>query len=353
VCISRKSGLVVSDAGAGAQYSKGEDFVTKSMTAVVPGREGIEEAVRVLRAGGMVALPTETVYGLGARAMDPVACAAVFEAKGRPLSDPLIVHLPSIEWLGRVAEPSELDRELAAAYWPGPLTLVLPKRDCVPDIVTAGQASVAVRVSAHPVFREVAGLLGGPIAAPSANRFGRISPTRPEHVAEELGGRIPLILDGGPCQHGIESTIVRVAGGRIEILRRGPVTGEELAAFAPLAGAGGGGVVPGSLKSHYAPRTPLLLVEAGDPPEARGGRRGLLAWSQPRAGFEAVRVLSASGDPRVAAANFYAALRSLDAAGLDVIHAEQPPPGGLGDAIRERLEKAAAAAGRDNLPQTG
>ena len=191
-----------------------------------------ERAVKLLCKGEIVALPTETVYGLAADALDPIAVAKIFEAKGRPRFDPLIVHLPNKEWLERIAKIDNRSRELIekliTQFWPGPLTIVLPKRETVPGIVTAGLETVAVRVSAHPVFSEIVSAFGRPLAAPSANRFGRISPTTAQHVLEELDGRIPLIIDAGPTTHGIESTIVTIHEGKIDILRRGPITGEEL-----------------------------------------------------------------------------------------------------------------------------
>jgi L-threonylcarbamoyladenylate synthase len=308
-------------------------------THVLEPREGIADAVAWLLAGEPVALPTETVYGLAAAALSPPACAKIFEAKARPLSDPLIVHVPSRAWLSRIAAPPPLALALAGAFWPGPLTLVVARRSTVPDIVTAGQGTVAVRMSAHPVFQEVIVRFGKPLAAPSANRFGRISPTTADHVLGELGGRIPLILDGGPCTHGIESTIVHVLGDRLHILRQGPIDENALRAFAPVFLGPSGVVAPGGLKSHYAPQTPLLIEEN---PRARGPADGLLCWSQPAGGFAKTEFLSRSGDLREAAANLYGAMRRLDEAGLDLIIAEPVPETGIGAAIMERLRKAAA-----------
>lgn len=300
---------------------------------------GIATAIEILQAGGILALPTETVYGLAGDALSPDACAAIFEAKDRPLSDPLIVHLPSLEWLPRLTSPSPLALALAEKFWPGPLTMVLQRNPSVPDIVTAGQETVAVRMSAHPAFRSVVEGFGKPLAAPSANRFGRISPTAAEHVMSELGGRIPFILDGGPCIHGIESTIVHVLEDRLQILRQGPVTEEQLREFAPVFHGPAGVTAPGGLKSHYAPRTPLVI---SDRPMPRGPREGLLAWSNAPEGFDVVERLSISGDLREAAANLYGAMRRLDEAGLDLIVAEAIPQNGIGAAIMERLQKAAA-----------
>lgn len=309
----------------------------------------LKRALELLAAGEVVALPTETVYGLAADATRADAVAKIFEVKERPFFDPLIVHLPGIGWLERVAAIGLADRplveQLIARFWPGPLTLVLPRGDVVPDIVTAGLLTVAVRMSAHPVFRAVIEAFGRPLAAPSANRFGRISPTSRDDVVSELGGRIPLVVDGGSAAHGVESTIVRVDGPRISLLRAGPVTREMLAGFGEVVRAEGGALsAPGMLKSHYAPRTPLRLV-----PDSRGivpeGRCGLLAWN-PRAAsepgpFAKVEVLSEKQDLREAAARLFASMRRLDEAGLDAIYAEELPETGLGAAIMERLRKAA------------
>jgi len=311
-------------------------------TRVVTPPGGVEEAVRLLAAGEVVGLPTETVYGLGADALNPLACARIFEAKERPLFDPLIVHLPDREWLDRLARPGALAVRLAEAFWPGPLTVVLPRREVVPDLVTSGQETVALRMSGHSVFQQVARTLGRPIAAPSANRFGRISPTTAAHVVSELEGRIPLVLDGGPCPHGIESTIVWVSDQGLSILRHGPVTEEQLAAFGEVKTPDPAMAAPGNLKSHYAPRTPLEILPApGLIPESID-RTGLLAWSHSGTGFARVEHLSRSGDLREAAANLYGAMRRLDEAGLQNILAEPVPETGLGVAIMERLRKAAA-----------
>jgi len=308
-------------------------------TRILKPGEGIPEAVALLRAGLPVGLPTETVYGLAADALSPEACARIFEAKERPLSDPLIVHLPSVDWLSRVAAPSPLALALAKTFWPGPLTLVLPRQSVIPDIVTAGQDTVALRMSAHPVFQEVVQTFDRPLAAPSANRFGRISPTCAAHVMSELDERIGLIVDGGPCTHGIESTIVHVMEDRLQILRPGPVTEDELRKFAPVFHGPAGVAAPGGLKSHYAPRTKLVIEEQ---PRPRGPRNGLLSWSQSGEGFFQTEFLSRTNDPREAAANLYGAMRRLDEAGLDLIIAEALPESGIGAAIMERLRKAAA-----------
>ncbi len=318
---------------------------TEVLPTASPGElaRAVDRAVAALRAGEVVALPTETVYGLAADATRSEAVVKIFEAKERPFFDPLIVHLPDRTWLGRVARQDEvfmLVEELAAAFWPGPLTLVLPRWSLVPDLVTAGLETVAVRMSAHPVFREVVQAFGQPLAAPSANRFGRISPTCAQDVVKELGGRIPLVLEGGATTHGLESTIVRVAPEKLTILRAGPVTREELETYAPveIGSVGEKPDAPGQLKSHYAPRTRLVL--AGRP----SGRAGLLAFQAAPldSAFAHVEVLSAAGDLREAAATLFAKLRRLDEAGLDIICAEPVPEQGLGVAIMDRLRKAAA-----------
>lgn len=302
---------------------------------------GVAEAARLLASGEVVALPTETVYGLGGWALDAGACARIFEAKERPLYDPLIVHIPDQSWLAKMAQVSPLATRLAEAFWPGPLTMVLPRTSLVPDLVTAGQDTVAIRMSAHPVFHLIATTFGQPIAAPSANRFGRISPTTPAHVIAELDGRIPLIVDGGPCEHGIESTIVQVhSDGTLQILRHGPVTMEHLQTFASVREGGESSIAsPGNLKSHYAPRTPLDLVTEVP---AADLRTGLLAWQGSGEGFGHVEYLSRSGDLREAATNLYGAMRRLDESGVTRIVAECVPKEGLGAAIMERLRKASA-----------
>ena len=305
----------------------------------------VAEASRLLGAGEPVALPTETVYGLAADATCPAAVLKIFEAKERPFFDPLIVHLPDLAWLDRLTAIPQGDaalvRRLTERFWPGPFTIVLPRRELVPDVVASGLPTVALRMSAHPVFRAVVSAFGKPLAAPSANRFGRISPTAAEHVKSELSSRIPLIVDGGPTAHGVESTIVAVAGGRLEILRSGPVTQEELAEFAEVAVAGSvvQPVAPGQLKSHYAPRTPLRINARPQP--VTGKRCGLLAWQSAVPGFEKVEVLSPAGNLREAAARLFAAMRRLDEAGLDEIVAEPVPEVGLGVAMMDRLRKAA------------
>lgn len=309
----------------------------------------VEEAVRLLREGEVVALPTETVYGLAADALKPTACGRIFIVKERPLYDPLIVHLPTLHWLEELCELPALAQRLVERFWPGPLTLVLRrKKNRVPDIITANQETVAVRMSAHPAFQRIIQAFDGPLAAPSANRFGRISPTQALHVKSELGGRIPLIIDGGACLHGIESTIVAVESeDRLVICRKGPITPAQLAEFALVEERkGDGGGTPGSLKSHYAPRTPCRFWQREPPPANM--RVGLLAWSAEEEGlkgFEKVEYLSRKRDFREAAARLYTLLRKLDEAGLDLIYVEPlPVTNGWEAAIMERLIKSTADA---------
>ncbi|HYS96317.1 MAG TPA: L-threonylcarbamoyladenylate synthase [Chthoniobacterales bacterium] len=309
-------------------------------------------AVELLRNGEAVALPTETVYGLAADALNPIAVAKIFEAKGRPRFDPLIVHLPDHDWLEKIAVLPAQDRQLifhlGEKFWPGPFTMVLPKREIVPEIVTAGLKTIAVRISAHPVFAEIIRAFGKPLAAPSANRFGRISPTTAKHVLQELDGHISLIIDAGLTTHGIESTIAAVYDGKIDILRRGPVTSEQLSVFGKVDIATEREKIsaPGQLPSHYAPKTPLRMVDdlKSFAPETNEGC-ALLAWNPVKSDerFVAIRTLSEKQDLREAAANLFRFLRELDELDLDLIVAERVPAQGLGAAILDRLQRASHA----------
>ena len=306
-------------------------------------------AVELLREGEIVALPTETVYGLAADALNPIAVAKIFEAKERPRFDPLIVHLPDRDWLEKVVALPVQDRqlilELADTFWPGPFTMVLPKREIVPEIVTAGLDTVGVRVSVHRVFSEIIRALRKPLAAPSANRFGRVSPTTAQHVLDELEERIPLIIDGGSTAHGIESTIVAICAGGIRILRRGPITEEQLSEFGKIDNVASSEKVsaPGQLPTHYAPKTQLRLIEdVNSFSPDKNQRVGLLAWNpiESEKNFAAVRYLSERQDLREAAANLFRYLRELDVPNVDLIVAEQVPDRGLGAAIMDRLRRA-------------
>ena len=320
------------------------------MSRVLPAGDeaSVAEAARVLRQGGLVAFPTETVYGLGADAFNPRAVARVFEVKARPAFDPLIVHLADAGERERVASTDDPRVPiLAARFWPGPLTLVLPRRAEVPDLVTSGLDTVGIRVPAHPAARAMVAAAGTPVAAPSANPFGYVSPTTAAHVAELLGTGVELVLDGGPCRVGVESTILSLAGGSPVILRPGGVPREALeeALGVPLklAVRGGRPLAPGQLPKHYATRTPLRVLAGPAGPRRDGGRVGLLAWSGAgAAGYAAVEVLAPDGSTETAAANLFAALRRLDAAGLDLILAEPCEESGLGHAIMDRLRRAAA-----------
>jgi L-threonylcarbamoyladenylate synthase len=323
-----------------------------------------ERAVELLRKGETVALPTETVYGLAADALDQIAVAKIFEAKERPRFDPLIVHLPDRDWLDRAAkvngENRQLVEKLADRFWPGPLTIVLLKREIIPDIVTAGLDTVAARISSHSAFAEIIGAFGRPLAAPSANRFGRVSPTTAQHVRDELDGRIPLIVDAGPTTHGLESTIIALRDDQIHILRRGPITTEQLSKFGTVKIVGHVGRIaaPGQFPTHYAPRTPLRLIDdAGSFSPDKNQRAGLLAWNSTSgkdafhvisgaearrsSKFAAIRHLSERQDLGEAAANLFRYLRELDQSGLDLIVAERVPLRGLGAAILDRLQRAA------------
>jgi L-threonylcarbamoyladenylate synthase len=304
-------------------------------------------AVELLRQSDIVALPTETVYGLAADALNPIAVAKIFEAKGRPRFDPLIIHIPEQDWLEKIADLPAQDRQLALQlakkFWPGPFTLILPKRQIVPEIVTAGMDTVAVRISAHPIFTEIVQAFGKPLAAPSANRFGRISPTTAKHVHDELDGHIPLIIDAGPTTHGIESTIAAVRDGKIDILRRGPISAEQLSEFGKVEIATDRQEIsaPGQLPSHYAPKTPLRILD--DLKSFQSNKRcALLAWNPLKSDdrFVVVRNLSEKQDLREAAANLFRFLRELDELDVDLIVAERVPDQGLGAAILDRLQRA-------------
>jgi L-threonylcarbamoyladenylate synthase len=296
----------------------------------------IAEAARILRRGGLVAFPTETVYGLGADAANGAAVAAIFAAKQRPGFNPLIVHVADLAQAEKYAVFSPAARALADAFWPGALTLVLPRRaECALSLlVSAGLDSVALRVPAHPVAARLIAEAGLPVAAPSANPSGRVSATTAAHVEEGLGGRVDYILDGGATPLGIESTVVGFAEGAPILLRPGAVTREAIEAVAGPLGAPESGVIasPGQLESHYAPNAPLRL-------EAREAKAGeVLLGFGPVAG--AALNLSAKGDLREAAANLFAMLRALD--GGAAIAVSPIPQTGLGEAINDRLRRAAA-----------
>ncbi len=299
--------------------------------------EGVARAVALLREGAVVALPTETVYGLAGDATNGAAVAAIYAAKGRPSFNPLIVHVAGLGMARGLVEVSDTALDLMARFWPGPLTLVLPVREdaAVASLVTAGLRTLAVRCPDHPVTQAVIEGLGRPIAAPSANASGSLSPTLAAHVLASLGGRIPLILDGGAPRAGIESTIVGVDGEQVRLLRPGAVPAESLG---DLQAAGGGIEAPGQMASHYAPRQPLRLKA-----DEADGREYLL-------GFGAVAgdlSLSRAGDLAEAAANLFAMLHIAEASGRAGIAVAPIPEAGLGVAINDRLRRAAAPRGEE------
>jgi L-threonylcarbamoyladenylate synthase len=307
-------------------------------------------AARRLREGHLVAFPTETVYGLGADAANPQAVHAIFAAKGRPTDHPVIVHLPGVEHVARWVRAFPAGaRKLAAEFWPGPLTLILPRAPHVPDAVTGGQDSVGLRVPSHRIARELLaafGAAGGEgIAAPSANRFGGVSPTTAQHVADDLEDRVDMIIDGGACAVGIESTILAFDGDDAVLLRPGGISIDDLARVlgaTPREPDGSAPRAPGTLASHYAPGTPSRLIDANTLLQVAAGnaRVAILARSVARpAGFAGVWI-AASDDVARYAHDLYANLRQLDAARADAILIEVPPAGDAWLAVRDRLTRA-------------
>ena len=312
---------------------------------LAPSDAAIAAAAAAIRAGRLVAFPTETVYGLGADAVNDAAVAAIFAAKARPRINPLIVHVADAAAAETLVAFDDRARALAARFWPGPLTLVLPRRaDCpLSRLVSAGLETAAVRVPGHATARRLIGAAGVPVAAPSANRSGQVSPTRAEHVARTLGDDVAIIIDDGPCPVGVESTVVDLSGPTPRLLRPGGVTREALEqALGPLAGADDGAAPrsPGLVGRHYAPATPLRL-------EARevAADEALLAFGDDvPAGGAATRNLSPTGDLTEAAANLFAMLHELDSGGFRAIAVVPLPEHGLGAAINDRLRRAAAGA---------
>jgi L-threonylcarbamoyladenylate synthase len=313
-----------------------------------PSRKVMRQAAALIKAGGIVAFPTETVYGLGADAFDPLAVARIFEAKDRPLFDPLIVHISDLHQMSLLT--STIDRRagrLAGRFWPGPLTLILPKHVSVPDIVTAGLDTVAIRMPDHLIALELITRCGTPIAAPSANRFGYLSPTRASHVLEQLGDRVDMIIDGGDCAVGVESTIIKLDGEKSILLRPGGIPVEEIqTVIGPVETseeASERPEAPGRMPHHYSPSVPVEL--AGDISQ--------IDFSLTDAGFllfrdrgldtpaDRTEILSANGDIKEAASNLFSALHRLDGKQIRVIVAEPVPENGLGAAIMDRLRKAA------------
>lgn len=308
--------------------------------------DDVAHAAELLRAGAIVAIPTETVYGLAANAFDEAAVLKVFEAKQRPSFDPLIVHIGMREDVHRVVKELPPGAEaLMDAFWPGPLTLVLPKQSVVPDLVTSGLDTVGVRMPAHPLALELLRALDVPLAAPSANPFGYVSPTTAQHVADQLGERIPYILDGGPCSVGVESTIVGWDDGRWVLYRPGGIAVERIEEIIGRVDVAVKKVLPaapGMLESHYAPRK---LVHVGDVlalmQQHTGARVGVISLRE-RYDAHHCEVLSPNGDLSEAARHLFSALRSLDSSDCDVILAERFPDEGLGRAINDRLRRAAS-----------
>lgn len=308
---------------------------------------------RRLRAGELVAVPTETVYGLAANAFDPAACEKIFQAKGRPHTDPLIVHIHDIRQLAILSETNEAAGRLARAFWPGPLTMVLPKRAVVPDVVTAGRPNVAVRMPRHPVLRRLLKLADVPVAAPSANAFGYVSPTTAQHVRQGLGTKIRHILDGGPSQVGVESTIVDVRDPeQPRLLRPGAITRQDLEGVLnrPVAivrqehrgrSVRVAQLAPGQLKRHYSPTTPVE-VHAALTRFPRADEAYLCIRRPQGRAPKNVFWLDARGDLRGAARRLFSMLRELDAMGFRRINAELAHGDGLTEAINDRLRRAAA-----------
>lgn len=313
-----------------------------------------------LKAGCVVAIPTETVYGLAAPALDTRACRAIFEIKGRPLVDPLIVHVAGPAWVGELAETSgEFDR-LVQAFWPGPLTLILRKKPAVPDLVTAGRPTVAVRMPRHPVAKALLEKLGRPLAAPSANPFGYVSPSRAGHVADSFGDKVPFILDGGPCEIGLESTILDISvPTQPTVLRPGAISSDDLASVLntpvhhlnlnlnlnlnpnpPLQSA----PAPGTFSRHYSPSREVILFPQGTPPASKPGEAVLLLQRPPAPAQADTFWLSEDGDPATMARTLFALLRKLDHSSYHRIHCELPAADGSGIllALRDRLSRAAS-----------
>ncbi len=310
--------------------------------------KSVKEAAQILCAGGVVAFPTETVYGLGADAYNAIAVARIFEIKNRPHFDPLIVHVADPADVERLAHISETARILMKQFWPGPLTLVLKKKPGIPDLVVSGLDTIAVRMPAHPAALDLIRAANTPVAAPSANPFGYLSPTTAVHVEEQLGSKVPMILDGGSCQTGVESTIVDLSGEVPKLLRPG---GIETEAIEKLIGALGKNKAsakpsaPGQLEQHYSPRKPLRILSENEMLSHRQlTKAGLLLFREPQKmiSCQSVEVLSKSGDLREAAANLFSALHRLDHSPAEIIFAEPVSEFGLGAAIMDRLCRASA-----------
>jgi L-threonylcarbamoyladenylate synthase len=317
----------------------------------------IEKAVKTLRAGDLVVFPTETVYGLGANASDPVAVRKIFEVKGRPADHPVIVHLDNQRYLHRWAShvPAAAER-LAAMFWPGPLTLILPKAENVNDIVTGGHASIGIRIPSHPMAQQLLTAFGGGIAAPSANRYGRLSPTKPEHVRDELGAAVHVILDGGDSPIGLESTIVSCLDDEVRLLRPGFITRSQIQQVAGDLTVGGDAPrAPGDREQHYAPTTPLEIVPWNDL-EARAGeilareeKVAVLAMRPPLHTKRFMTWINAGKKPDAYAHNLYNNLRTLDRAQCVRILVQELPQDERWAAVLDRLQRASGGLGTDPL----
>ncbi|MGO9426490.1 MAG: L-threonylcarbamoyladenylate synthase [Steroidobacteraceae bacterium] len=317
----------------------------------------IEKAVQTLRAGDLVVFPTETVYGLGANASNPAAVRKIFEVKGRPADHPVIVHLDNPRYLHRwVSDVPAAAERLADMFWPGPLTLILPKADNVNEIVTGGQDSIGIRIPSHPMAQQLLTAFGGGIAAPSANRYGRLSPTKPEHVRDELGDAVHVLLDGGDSPIGLESTIVSCLNNEVRLLRPGFITRSQIAqVVGELAVGGSGPRAPGDRAQHYAPSTPLEIV-ATDDLEARAGefvarheKVAVLAMRPPLHTTRYMTWINAGKKPDQYAHNLYNHLRTLDRAGCVRILAQELPQDERWAAILDRLQRASGGIAEDPL----
>jgi L-threonylcarbamoyladenylate synthase len=317
------------------------------MATLKANSENIERAAKIIRNGGLVAFPTETVYGLGANGFDGIAAAKIFEIKKRPSFNPLILHISDLIQLKDIVVFRNFQtQEIIKRFWPGPLTIVLEKTDKVPDIITAGNPTVAVRMPSHRVALELLYKVGGPIAAPSANEFGQLSPTEATHVEEQIGKHIDIILDGGPCEVGVESTIIEIGEEKISLLRHGGIPVEEIEEFIgkeverkqlqskPNA--------PGQLDYHYAPKIPINFMDEANLNITRNKKVGALFLSENTydVPFASVKILSTSGNLQEAAANLFSLLHDFETENLDLILCEKIEKAGLGWAIMDRLTKA-------------
>lgn len=307
----------------------------------------ISDAAEMIIAGGLVAFPTETVYGLGADGLNPIAVSKIFEVKNRPAFNPLILHVANINQLESICYLRNTKLELLISeFWPGPLTLVLPKKDIVPDIVTAGHNTVAVRMPDHPVALSLISKASVPIAAPSANKFGELSPTSAAHVAKQLNLGVDIILDGGSCKVGVESTILEIKENEIILLRPGGLPIEDIedvvGKVSLLTITNKNPNSPGQLLFHYAPKIPLIFLNDDADNKLKGKRVGALLFKENKyqMEFDTVRFLSEKGDMREAAANLFSNLHELENSNIDIIAAEPIEEKGLGKAIMDRLLKA-------------